>query len=256
MSKAEGGREAAPQSRVVRIAQKVRADAVARVRIGVAGNGGSFSEQAGIRFATERYERDRTAGRGEESLFAVVEIVWLITTEAVMNALEAKTVDYGVFAVMNNHGGAVRENLGAVLEHMASPARAPDGLPELVTLPVKHVLMMRPKKGISLRRRPKYILTQLQAYEQCKKNLAKRYPGAIIDHGYPDTATAAKHLADGTLASRLPPGITLDDVAVVGPETCATLNGLAVKRREMQDHPDNKTTFAVAVPYEAPSQNA
>lgn len=231
--------EKMPQSRIIIISKNIREASLARVKIGVAGNGGSFSEQAAIQYATEEYTK-----QGNESIFAVIEVVWLITAEAVLSALEAREVDMGIFAVMNNHGGAVRENLGAMAEHRWRPAMSDDGLPETVTLPVRHMFMTRPgSEGNDIHT----IVTQLQAHEQCKRTIQTRWPNAKVML-YDDTATAAKDLADGSLIQRLP-GISLENTAVVGPEGCASLNNLSIGARDLQDHQDNTTTFVVALPY-------
>ena len=230
----------APKSRIVEIAQNVRNASLARVRIGVAGNGGSFSEEAALAYAKKQH-----AKFGDKSMFAVIEVVWLITVEAVLAALAAREIDMGVFAVMNNHGGAVRENLEAMAEHRWRPAMGSDGLPETVTLPVRHMLMTRP--GLE-GREVETIVTQLQAYEQCKRTIRTKWPNATVLL-YADTATAAKHLSDGSLAEKFP-GLSLEGTAVVGPEGCATVNGLSVKERDLQDYPDNKTTFVIALPQE------
>jgi prephenate dehydratase len=241
MSSAESPHEEPPRSKVFRISKKVREDAFARVKIGVAGNGGSFSQKAALTFATEKYQKE-----GEDSIYAVIEIVYLITTRAVLEALQKKEVDIGIYAKMNNHGGPVRENMKAEAEIAHSLVEDEDGLPTVVKLPVKHVLMTRP----GAQRKIRTIVTQLQAYEQCKATIDFWWPGAEIVY-YDDTATAANDLADGSLAQKK--GIDLATAAVVGPEECAEENGLAVNRKllrflrkHVQDHKNNETTFVVA----------
>ncbi len=232
----EGSPEEPPRSKVFRISKKVREDAVARVRIGVAGNGGSFSQKAALTFATERYQKE-----GEKSLFAVIEIVWLITTRAVLEALQRKEIDIGVYATMNNHGGMALENAEAAANIPHSYVKNSEDMPTVIKLPVQHVLMTRPgAKG-----RIRTIVTQPQAYEQCKATIKRRWPKARILY-YDDTATAAKDLATGALKD-----VDWETTAVVGPEDAANENKLVVRktwflrRKHVQDYKTNATSFAI-----------
>ena len=224
-------------SRIVQIAKTVRTEALAHaIKIGVAGNGGSFSEQAAIAYAKRRLKNE-----GDASVFKMIEVVWLITAEAVMEALGNKTIDYGIFAVFNNHGGAAIENWDAMLTHRVSPEVNPDGYPETVVLPIEHVLMMRRDAGKEVRD----IFTQLQAHEQTRGNIERQWGKRVKVHHYPDTATAAKDLAEGNFSS----DVDLSATAVIGPMNAAKLHKLDVRWRHMEDHPNNKTTFIVAKPY-------
>ncbi len=235
-----GAAELSPQSRIVHVAEHIRDSALSQVvRMGVAGNGGSFSEQAALRYAKGRN------GREGGIAFGLVEVVWLITAEAVLKALTEKKIDYGVVAYMNNHGGPVKENMPAFAKYRWSPEIGPDGLPETVTLPIEHVLMVRPDAQASVRN----IVTQRQAHEQCKNTIADRFPHARVSL-YEDTATAARNLADGTLHAERPGDLDLTATGVVGPEACAELYKLKVRKRGMPDFKDSATTFVVARPFQ------
>ena len=48
--------EEEPESRIVQIAKHVRNNSFTRLKIGVAGNGGSFSEQAALVYLADRHK--------------------------------------------------------------------------------------------------------------------------------------------------------------------------------------------------------
>ena len=202
--------EKSPASKIFRLSEELKDKNIGKVVIlGVAGNGGSFSEKAALKF-----QKDRA--------IAVMKVVYLITAEAVMKALNRGSIDYGVVAKHNNHGGTAAENAKALAENRWKQET------EMI-LPVNHMLMMRPDakgKGVTT------VVTQPQAYEQCKKTIDAMGVTVIF---YDDTATAAKDLADGSLAEHIF-GIDLSMTAVVGPEEAANLNGLAIRRRNVQDN--------------------
>lgn len=226
MSSPEQAPERPPASRLFYLSEDLKDKKIDQVvTLGVAGNGGSFSEQA-----ARQFQKDRA--------IAVIKVVYLITAEAVMRALDRGEIDYSVVATHNNHGGLAIENQEALATHRWSPETN-------IVLPVCHMLMTRPEAGRILT-----IVTQPQAHEQCKETVKKMQGVKVIS--YPDTATAAKDLADGTLAEKIP-GLDLATTAVIGPEGCAALNGLVIRMRDVQDNKDNKTTFAIGKRYSGPS---
>ena len=84
----------------------------------------------------------------------------------------------------------------------------------------------------------KTICSQDQALKQCRMYVKRVWPDIDIEM-YDDTATAAKHLSDGTLP---------DTTAVVAPPMSADLYGLDILEPSIQDLKFNYTTFVVANP--------
>ena len=225
--------EKPPERRHVQIAKEIKNHSVSKVlSIGVAGNGGSFSEQAAVKYATERYERE-----GEGSGLGEFFIVYLLDPDGVLGVLEAGEIDLGVSAWCNNRGGIVKEYLEAYGRHRWQPEKNEDGSNVTIEILVEHMLMTRKEHGAITT-----IVTQEQAYQQCKETVDAMEGIRVLFCA--DTATAARGLADGTLAEEFP-GISLEHTAVVGPEASAERYGLSVAQRDVHDHKDNKTEFIV-----------
>ena len=72
--------------------------------IGIQGGKGSFSEDAANIF---------TKNHGLEK----VEIKYLISSEAVLSAVESGVTDYGIFAMENAQGGVVIESVKALAKY-------------------------------------------------------------------------------------------------------------------------------------------
>lgn len=212
-------------------------------KIAVAGNGGSFSERAAMKYVDDRYDAEQ-----ESSGLSKVLIIYAITAEGVLTALKNGVADIGIFATHNNHGGIAKENMQSAAEHRWK-------LETTVDLPVEHMLMMRRGRWLPNINRVDTIVTQPQAFEQCKKTVA-RWNGLRRMFGYQDieiimyedTATAAEHLADGTLKKKYPQ-ISLDRTAVIGPGASGSLHRLKNRSKGVNDYPNNTTTFAVARPH-------
>ena len=81
-----------------------------RLRVGVMGIRGSFSEEAALEYA-----RDNHLGE--------IDVAELVTTERVLGALEAGEIDLGVFALENSHGGVVYESVYAMAAQASTRQR-------------------------------------------------------------------------------------------------------------------------------------
>jgi prephenate dehydratase len=248
-----------PASRAILIAEEAKNIALselsktATIRIGVSGNGGSFSEKAAIQYALERYKRE-----GGTNPLRVL-IVYLLDAEGALKALEAGEVDRAIFPTMNNHGLIVKQNLPAQGRYRWTPELDSEDEPITIPLPVRHV-MMRRQGALG---KPRFIVTQRTALKQCENNVDRRYPDAEFI-SYNDTATAAADLADGSLVEKLAAlnpiyrEIPLQSIGVIGPQDCVELHSalkvgydgsflrLFNKGRGIQDHSNNVTEFVVA----------
>lgn len=184
--------------------------------IGVMGAAGSFSEQAGERFAAEHL-----AGAGT--------VVPLVTAEAVLTAVEDGTVTYGIFPIENSNGRIVIEAVHAMAQHRFAVER-------LFELDVHHMLLVKP--GVTAAH-VTAVSSHDQAIKQCRMYLKRLWPEADIVP-YADTAKAAEDLANGTLP---------DTTAVIAPRRCADMYGLEILEESIQDLKFNYTTFVVATKY-------
>lgn len=184
-----------------------------KMTIGVSGNEGSFSEEAGRIYAKE-------AGDTE------AEIVYCTDAEHVLSSLEEGTIDRGIFAIENSNGGVVTEYLPAIARHRFS-------IDKIFEIPVNHMLLVRPgTKAADV----KQIVSQKQALRQCRMYLQRQWPGVEVQE-YIDTATAAKDLAEGALP---------ETAAVVASARAGETYGLEVLEANIQDLKFNYTVFIAA----------
>lgn len=183
------------------------------MKIGIMGATGSFSEQA-----AEEYIR-------VEKLTAV-EVLPLVTAEAVMSAVENNTVDIGLFPIENSNGGIVIEAVHAMAKHRFVIQRMFD-------FDVHHMLLVKP--GVTAAH-IKTVTSHDQALKQCRMYL-KRVWAEVDIAEYKDTAAAAEALHDGELP---------DTTAVIAPRRCADLYDLEILEESIQDLKFNFTTFVVA----------
>ena len=183
-----------------------------KIKIGVSGDAGSFSEEAGHLYI------DR------EGLEA--ELVYAIDMERVLTLLENNEIDIGIFPVVNSQGGLVREAFTAMGRHNFT-------LMDELWLEVQQCLLVLSGQK---REEIKNIATHPQAVSQCQRYLKREFPEAkIID--WPDTAKAALDLKAGLLPDR---------TAVIAPARAAGLYGLEILERNIQDMRPNLTTFIIA----------
>lgn len=189
---------------------------MATMKIGVMGAEGSFSEQAGLRYVAEEGIVDAA-------------IVPLISAENVLTALEAKTIDRGIFPIENSNGGIVLEAVHAMAGHRFVIER-------MFELDVHHMLIVKPGTA---REAIMTIASHDQALKQCRMYI-KRMWGAVDIMPYSDTAKAAADLASGVL-----PATT----AVIASRRAAELYNLEVMEASVQDLKFNYTVFVAAKPF-------
>lgn len=152
-----------------------------------------------------------------------VEIIELVNSINVVNALKDKTIDYGVMAVRNTTCGFVLESSTAlkgepIIEHLSC------------LLPVHHHLYMKqnvPTATIT------YIISHQQALMQCANTLKTNYSNAKLIE-IDDTAVGAKWLSEGLYS---------DYCAVLCTKTAGELYNLQLVKEHLQDNYDNMTEF-------------
>ncbi len=153
------------------------------------------------------------------------ELIPLITSKRVIEALEAKEIDYGVLARKNSIAGIVLETTEALKDRDYKVIDEKD-------LFINHSIYMSPeaeKKDI------KIICGHIQALNQCKVYLRNKFLDVefkVVDDG----ATIAKELAEGKCEK---------DVAVVCPKGTGELFGLTLIKDNIEDKEDNRTNFII-----------
>lgn len=180
------------------------------IKVGIQGAQGSFSEEAALDFCQRQNISDP-------------EIVYLITSERVLEAVDAGAVDYGIMAMENAQGGVVHESIYALAEYRCH-------IVEMFHMQVDQYLLARPGlelDGITA------IHSHPQALRQCREYLADHFwTRPLVDED--DTAHAAQRLAKGELP---------ETAAVVGGKQNAELYGLQILATGIQDLKNNLTLF-------------
>lgn len=183
------------------------------LRIGISGAPGSFSEEAARTYAAKQGLKTFT-------------IEFLITVENVLSALEAETIDLGVFPIENSNGGVVIEAVHAMAAHRFS-------IKKLFEIDVHQNVLV--KKGVTAEK-VRSIVSHDQALKQCRFYLKRRWPKVKVGE-YPDTAKAAKDLAEGKLSA---------STAVIASRAAAKLYKLDILEESVQDLKFNYTVFIAA----------
>ena len=178
--------------------------------IGIQGGKGSFSEDAANVF---------TKNHGLEK----VEIKYLISSEAVLSAVESEVTDYGIFAMENAQGGVVIESVKALAKYRCK-------IMEMFHISVDQNLLGLP--GINIGDISE-IHSHQQALRQCKDYLSEHFwtrPHIEED----DTAEAARRLSEGKLANT---------AVVIANKKCAQLYNLEIVEENIHDLKNNLTLF-------------
>ncbi|MCP4474920.1 MAG: chorismate mutase [Gammaproteobacteria bacterium] len=180
-------------------------------RLGVSGEIGSFSEEAGLQYAA----RENIA----------VTIEYLVDMEGVLTALNQSRVDRAIFPVVNLHGGLVDMAFEAMGRHLFQPL-------DKLWLQVNHYLMVRPQVQ---RQQIEKIVSHPQALAQCRNYLNASFAG-VEQLVWQDTAKAARALAQGELAPLS---------AVIAPRRCSEIYDLEIIASDIQDSDPNLTAFII-----------
>ena len=178
--------------------------------IGIQGGKGSFSEDAANVF---------TKNHGLEK----VEIKYLISSEAVLSAVESEVTDYGIFAMENAQGGVVIESVKALAKYRCK-------IMEMFHISVAQNLLGLP--GINIGDISE-IHSHQQALRQCKDYLSEHFwTRPLIEED--DTAEAARRLSEGKLANT---------AVVIANKKCAQLYNLEIVEENIHDLKNNLTLF-------------
>src|SRR3989344_9492721 len=146
--------------RLIKAEEKVRgslerrADAPKKdgMRIGISGAQGSFSQEA-----AEKYIEDGKLKK--------CKLVYLISVENVLSALEAGTIDLGIFPIENSTGGVVTETVHAMAKHNIN-------IKKIFDIDIHQNLLVR--KRVT-RKNIRTITSHEQALRQCKGYLKKHW---------------------------------------------------------------------------------
>lgn len=185
-----------------------------KLKIGVAGNKGSFSEEAGEYYCQKESIKD-------------CEFQYLLNVDNVLKALNEGEIDKGVFPIENSNGGIVYEAVYAM-------SRRNFEIEKIFEIDIKMNLLV---KSGTKKEDIKKIVSHPQALKQCRMYLKRNWPEAELEE-YSDTASAAQDLSKGVL-----PG----DSAVISPRVCAELYSLELLEESIQDLKFNFTTFIVGI---------
>jgi prephenate dehydratase len=183
------------------------------MKIGISGAKGSFSEEAGLSYI-------------KSSGVADAEIVPLVTVDGVLSALEAGTIDTGIFPIENSNGGIVIEAVYAMAKHLFT-------VEKMFEIDVHQNLLVLPGTNPD---QITHIASHDQALKQCRMYLRRKWPGVDLVP-YADTAKAAEDLKNGTLSK---------DTAVIASRRAAELYELEILEESIQDLKFNYTSFVVA----------
>lgn len=183
------------------------------IKIGISGGVGSFSEEAAnYHCAKEKIEDYKLS--------------YLISVENVLEALNKKEIDKGVFPIENSNGGIVYEAVYAMSKHIFE-------IKKMFEIDIKHCLLVKP--GINSGNIKK-ITSHQQALKQCRMYLKRKWAETELEE-YRDTAEAAKDLSEGKLPA---------ETAIIAPKVCAKIYNLEILEEGIQDLKFNFTTFIVA----------
>ena len=145
-----------------------------------------------------------------------------------LSALEAGTIDLGIFPIENSTGGVVTETVHAMAKHNIN-------IKKIFDIDIHQNLMAR--EGLK-EEEIKTITSHEQALKQCREYLKSKWPKAKIEE-YEDTAKAAEYLAAGKLP---------ETTAVIASAAAARLYKLNILGKAIQDLKTNYTTFIAATP--------
>jgi prephenate dehydratase len=182
-----------------------------KIKLGVSGEAGSFSEEAGIQYANKNQLNP--------------ELIYLTDMEGVLAAIENQSIDIGIFPVVNFRGGLVRMAFDAMGKHHFQVI-------DEWWLNVQQCLLVTP--GTS-QNKIKYLVSHPQAIAQCSHYIQKNFPNVQLTE-WQDTAKAARDLSQGKLSP---------EHAVIAPKRSAELYGLDVIASNIQDDDPNYTIFII-----------
>lgn len=187
---------------------------MSKLKIGVAGNHGSFSEEAANYYCSKNNIKD-------------YELKYMLNVANTLMALNEGEIDKGIFPIENSNGGIVYESVYAMSKHNFE-------IENIFEIDIKMNLLVKPgtKAGDI-----KKIVSHPQALKQCRMYLKRKWMDTELEE-YSDTATSAKDLSEGVLSA---------ECASIAPLVCSKLYSLDVLEEGIQDLKFNFTTFIAGV---------
>ena len=184
------------------------------MRIAYQGIPGSNSEAVSVLFA-------------QNQGFVAPSYVPAVHSQGVIDLLSSGEAEYGVMATRNLMAGTVEESRAALenFSHLTVDAQ---------WLSVHHCLFVRNDSVTDI----DCIASHIQALEQCRRTLSRRY-GGIAQREVEDTALAARYLAEGKLGQ---------NTAVLCRKNAGEAFGLHLLAENLEDDPRNMTEFVLIKP--------
>lgn len=170
-----------------------------------------------VAFQGERGAHSETAIEG---LFGEVEVLPCRTLRAVFEAVKEGRALTGMVPVENSQAGTINETWDLLLEYDLQ-------ITGEIELPVRHCLMALPGQSLADIR---VVYSHPQALTQCQSFLRDMDVEMVAVY---DTAGSAKMLRERAM----------DGAGAIAGERAATIYGLEVLARDLQDLPDNRTRF-------------
>lgn len=183
---------------------------VDKLKIGLSGGAGSFSEQATDYYCYEEGIKD-------------YEKKYLVSFENVLTAVDNGEVDLGIFPIENSNGGMVHEAVRAMSGHLFN-------IEKMFEIDVRHCLIAKPGKKLS---DIKMIASQDPALRQCRMYLKRVWPDTEIKE-WKDTADTVRAIMEGELP---------EDTAAIASRKAAEIYGAEILEEGVQDLKFNFTTF-------------
>ena len=192
--------------------------------ISVQGDIGSHSENAALTYI--KNNGLDLANRSYKMLYA-------ISSKQVLDQLCNGKSMLGVLAISNSTAGVVAESLNAlsILAESVELVKKVHVL-DYLSIPVRHSLLCKNNQDIN---KITDIYSHSQALAQCREFLNHNYANTNL-HEYSDTAEAARDLT----RNKLPAGS-----AVIAHSNCIDKYDLKEIKSNIQDNPNNETSFIV-----------
>jgi len=195
-----------------------------RITVAFLGPRGTFSHHA-ARAAAKTASLARYAAR--RRFGSAIDLAPVSGIDAVFSEVSQARADFGVVPIENSTEGGVGATLDAFMESELKVFAE-------IHVRVRHSLLAKcPPRSV------RKIYSKAEVFGQCKAWLANHYPKAKLI----DVASTA-HGAE--MAARA------KDAAAIAHEEAATIFGLSVLHRKIEDNPFNITRFYVIAPHGAP----
>lgn len=152
------------------------------------------------------------------------ELIACNTFEDVFKSVKNGTTEVGFVAIENSLYGSIHETYDMIIKYRANIVGE-------IQLPIHQQLIVLPNADLA---DIHTVMSHPAALDQCRSYIEKHLPNAkIIEHH--DTAGAVYDISQGSDST----------VAAIASEAAATLYGMKVLAKNIEDEPDNITRFIV-----------